>query len=183
MAGAEAIRTDASLSDPTLATGLEIIAARALGDRDEAREAVQETLARALEALRQGRIPSDAPLAAFVYGIARHVIADVHRRRKRLATAAALTHLPSSETSALEQVINAEDATRMERALALLPQGDRELLEWCYLHGEKLSDIATRLGEPAQRVRKRKSRALEKLREITRPGGVGASHPSPGNDF
>jgi DNA-directed RNA polymerase specialized sigma24 family protein len=31
--------------------------------------------------------------------------------------------------------------------------------------GERVSAIAARLGEPAERVRKRKSRALERLRQ------------------
>ena len=42
---------------------------------------VQETLARTIEALHADRVPDHVPLTHFLYGIARHVIADEIRRR------------------------------------------------------------------------------------------------------
>ena len=59
-----------------LRLGLRIMALRALGDPEAAEEAVQETLVRALEALREGRPRDPEKLGAFVRGIARHVIAE-----------------------------------------------------------------------------------------------------------
>ena len=170
---------DAALPDPavarlprTLAGGLEIVAIRALGNSDDARDAVQETLARALDALRDNRIPADVPIEAFVYGIARHVIIDVHRRRVRDRGAVEDTGtLPAPGPSALEALVRAEEREMVSRALASLPNADRQLLEWCFVDGERVSAIAARLGEPAERVRKRKSRALERLRQ-----GLGGGH-------
>ena len=169
--------SDASTFDPTLASlpqvlagGLEIVAARALGDREDARDVVQETLARALAAIRDGRVPPGAPLEAFVYGIARHVIADVLRRRARDNVAAAdPVGLAAPGPSALEALIRAEERALLSRALAVLSASERELLELCFVQGERAAAIAARLGEPADRVRKRKSRALERLRaEVVR---------------
>ena len=68
-----------------LRLGLQIMALRALRDPDAAEEAVQETLVRALEALRDGRPSNPEKLGAFVRGIARHVIADTHRARQSSA--------------------------------------------------------------------------------------------------
>ncbi len=62
-----------------LRAGLEIMALRSLGDREAAEEAAQETLTRAVEASKQGRIKNPEKLGAFVRGIARHVIADMIR--------------------------------------------------------------------------------------------------------
>jgi RNA polymerase sigma factor (sigma-70 family) len=133
---------------------------------------VQETLARALDALRGNRIPVDVPIEAYVYGIARHVITDVQRRRIRDRGAVEDSGtLPAPGPSALEALVRAEEREVVARALASLPDPDRELLEWCFVDGERVSAIAARLGEPAERVRKRKSRALARLRQ-----GLGGGH-------
>ena len=163
----DAPRADAALErlSHLIVGGLEIVAARALGDRDDARDAVQETLARAVEAIRLRRIPPDAPLEAFVYGIARHVIADVQRRRFRERGPVAGPHdVAASAPSPLDILVGDEDLVVLVRALASLPGPERELLERCFVAGERVADIAAELGEPAARVRKRKSRALERLR-------------------
>lgn len=172
---------DRSASDPVMARfpqaiagGLEIVAVRALGDVDEARDAVQETIARALAAIRNDRVPPGVPIEAFVYGIARHVITDVHRRRARDGTPTVdpgAVHAP--DPSPLDALIQREEREMVARALAALPAADRELLERCFVRGERVAAIAEQLGEPADRIRKRKSRALERLRERLRRWGPG----------
>lgn len=143
-----------------------------MGDVDDARDAVQETLARGLEALRGNRVPAGVPIEAFIYGIARHVITDVQRRRVRDRGAVEDPgSLPAPGPSALEALVDAEQRETVARALAAIPTADRELLELCFVDGERVSAIAARLGEPAERVRKRKSRALERLRQ-----GLGGGH-------
>jgi len=164
-------------------TGLELIAHRALSDREDARDAAQETLSRALDAVRQGRVPAGVPLAAFVHGIARHVIADVLRRRLRERGAASgVELLPAPSPSPLDRIIEVEERDRVRGALRQLPAADRELLERCFIHGDRVVDIAARLGEPAERVRKRKSRALERLREML-SAAVGRHIPPPEATF
>lgn len=164
---------DGLLLSESLAAGLRIIALRALGDEDEAADAVQETLARAVEAVREGRVPSDVPLEVFVYGIARHVNADVLRRRARAPVALDVDCVASAEPSPLESLVRNEEIARAQRALARLPRRDRDLLTRCLLHGERLVDIARRLGEPVERLRKRKSRALAKLRDLVEAAAPG----------
>jgi len=159
---------------PTIARGLEIVAVRALRDVDEARDAVQEILARALSAIRTERLPPDVPLEAFVYGIARHVIADVYRRRVRdRAPDMDPSALQASDPSPLEALIQREEREMVVCALAALDAADRDLLERCFVKGERVAAIAAQLGEPADRVRKRKSRALERLRAGLRRSGRG----------
>lgn len=174
----------AGLADlgPTLTRGLTLLALRALGTADDAEEAVQETLARALEAVRAGRVPAGVPLPAFVYGIARHVLADAGRRRKKERTHldSDLTPLAAAQSSPLESLIRQEEQDQVRWALARLPAEDRRLLTRCFLEGESIQDIADRSGLPAVRLRKRKSRALERLRTLLagRFGHASTSQPT-----
>jgi RNA polymerase sigma factor (sigma-70 family) len=165
-----------------LRPGLELLALRTLGSIDASREAVQETLARAVVALANGQ-PSDLDkLPAFVAGIARHVIVDMVRAARRVVPLDALPagDPPSSSADALSALVSAAERSRVRAALALLPAPDRELLRLCYFEGLTPGEIAARLGEPAGRVRKRKSRALERLRLAFRgaPGHDTCSSPT-----
>ena len=158
---------------------LEIVVTRALGDPDDARDAIQEILARALEAIRGGRVPDGLSLAPFVYGIARHVIADALGKRAREADhSGEISAVASPGPSALEELVSRESRLAMRRALDRLPRAERAILERCYVDGERVVDIASRMGEPADRIRKRKSRALQHLREILTRDDAPASHTS-----
>ncbi|UCF18700.1 MAG: sigma-70 family RNA polymerase sigma factor [Gemmatimonadota bacterium] len=162
-------------------SGLRIIAIRALGDEDDAADAVQETLARAVDAVHKGSVPSEAPLPAFVYGIARHVIADTLRRRCREYASPEMDRVVAPDPSPLEQLVQTDEVERVRRALRGLARSDRELLRRCYENGERIVDIAGELGEPPERLRKRKSRALGRLRdrlEEGEPGHVFAGKPT-----
>ncbi len=163
---ASAEQPDGPVIPESLASGLRIVALRALGHEEDAADAVQETLARAIEAVRKDRIPPGVSLPAFVHGIARHVIADVLRRRGREHDGLEPDRLAAAAPSPLDHLVRAEELERVQRALARLPHRDRDLLRRCFVDGERLVDIARDLGEPAERVRKRKSRALERLREM-----------------
>lgn len=150
-----------------LRLGLQMMALRALGDPDAAEEAVQETMVRALEALRDGRLSDPEKLGAFVRGIARHVIADAHRARQRSTPLQAVPEgeLGTSSDDPLTALITAEERNRVRLALTQLSAGDRQILHLSFFEGLTPVEIAQRLGEPALRVRKRKSRALVRLRQ------------------
>ena len=153
---------------PTLTRGLTLIALRALGTSDDAQEAVQEILARAVEAIRAGRVPTEVPLHAFVHGIARHVLSDAKRRRRKegqhLDTE--LTPLAASQPSPLEFLIKQEERDQVSWAFGRLSTQERSLLTHCFVEGETIQSIASRSGFPAERLRKRKSRALKRLRAL-----------------
>jgi RNA polymerase sigma-70 factor (ECF subfamily) len=162
-----------------LRLGLQIMALRALGDPEAAEEAVQETLVRAVQALREGRPSNPENLGAFVHGIARHVIADVHRARKRSAGPHEMLEAGHATTAddPLTSLINTEERDRIRHALTQLSAGDRQILHLSFFEGLTPVEIAGRLGEPAPRIRKRKSRALSRLRRVFL-GGAGTCHES-----
>lgn len=150
-----------------LRLGLQILALRALGDPEAAEEVVQETLVRAVAALRDGRPRDPEKLGAFVRGIARHVIADTLAARRRRAS---LDDLPAADRGSdcenpLTSLISAEQRHHVRQALSQLSASDRQILHLSFFEGLTPVQIAQRLEEPALRIRKRKSRALRRLRE------------------
>ncbi len=151
----------------TLRTGLRLIALRSLSDPDAADEVVQETLARGLTAFEEGRLQNPTKIGAYFRGIARHVIADMLRDRSRTESLAghAETATGHGHTDALAVLISREDKARVVRALAALDPRSRECLTLGFYEGLTPAQIAERLGEPSPRVRKRRSRALQHLRE------------------
>jgi RNA polymerase sigma factor (sigma-70 family) len=144
-----------------LAAGLEIVALRRLGNRDDARDAAQETIARLLARVRSGRLTCEGELAPIAWGIARHVITDMLRERGRGEVG--LTDVSADAPGPLDRLATEEDIRLVRSALSQLQPADRSLLHRCFVDGEKIGKIASALGEPAERLRKRKSRALQRL--------------------
>ncbi len=162
-----------------LRDGIRIMALRALDSVDAAEEVAQETLTRALSALESGRLSNPQSLPAYVHGIARHVIADIHRSRKRTVplgfddgAAPAL-----DGTDALDGLINREQQDRVRAVLEDLSPGDREVLRLSFFDGLTPSQISESQGVPAPTIRKRKSRALEHLRQAFLSGSHAGEGP------
>jgi RNA polymerase sigma-70 factor (ECF subfamily) len=65
----------------------------------------------------------------------------------------------------LEHVLHDEEAARVRSAFALLPAGDRELLELRVVAGLSYEDVAAALGKRPASVRMAQSRALSRLRK------------------
>src|SRR5262245_30917464 len=88
VANAPGLRSDDARSSldsilPGLLDGLRIIAMRRLGDRDDAEDAVQETLARLVASIGAGKVATAEEIRPIAYGIFRHVVADQLRARER----------------------------------------------------------------------------------------------------
>ena len=154
-----------------LAEGLEIVALRRLGNRDDARDATQETIVRLMERLSAGNLGSEAEIGPLAWGIARHVIADMLRARGRNPDV--LVDAVSGTPGPLDQLVTADEVRVVRSALNRLARGDQDLLHRCFVNGEKIGAVAAALGEPAERLRKRKSRALQRLAAAL---GVRSSH-------
>jgi RNA polymerase sigma-70 factor (ECF subfamily) len=166
-----------------LRLGLQIMALHTLGDWDVAEEVAQETLVRALEVLCGSRPTPPENLGAFVRGIARHVIADTCYARRRSIP---LEDMPYKKGGAntqdpLSLLVTEEERGRVRGALLELSPADRDLLHLAFFEGLTPSEIAERIDEPAARIRKRKSRALHRLREaFSGEDGTGNESRPPG---
>lgn len=150
-----------------LRVGLRIMALQALQDSEAAEEAAQETLVRAIEALQKGRLNDRTKLAAFVHGIARNVISEMWRERRRvvlpLDVVDGARHAGSSPDP-LGLVISNEERERVRLALTQLSESDREVLRLSFTERLAPRQIAQRLDESSDTIRQRKSRALDRLR-------------------
>jgi RNA polymerase sigma-70 factor (ECF subfamily) len=147
-----------------LMDGLVIMATRRLGNRDDAFDAAQETIARLLERVQVGAIATEAELVPVAWGIARHVIVDMLRERAR--PNGDVTDVVCSKPGPLEQIVTRDQRKRVREALDQLSDDDRALLRRCFVEGERIGRIAEELGEPPERLRKRKSRALARLAKV-----------------
>ena len=178
----DALTPPRALDLELLRGGLRIIALRALGDPDAAEEAVQETLSRAVIALADGRLADRDKLAAYVAGIARHVCSHMLRDRKHTVSLdgdessgmAPVDPALSTHSDPLEALITAAETKRLRLAFRELPRADQRLLRLCFHDDQTPAEVAAKLDEPPERVRKRKSRALDRLRRAFL--GAEASH-------
>jgi RNA polymerase sigma factor (sigma-70 family) len=163
---------------PAVADGLEIIAHKRLGSREDARDAVQETMVRLLERIRK-KPPAIAEIGPVAYGILRHVIVDMQRAQAR--TVNLVGDAPDPAHDALDALITAEQLSRVRIALRSLAAEDQRLLRRCFVDGARIADIAAELGEAADRLRQRKSRALRRLAVMFRDRDS-VSHPNDDTD-
>src|SRR3954452_6628708 len=146
--------------------GLRAYAARRVGP-DLADDVVSETMAKAVAGL--DRYESGRSFNAWLFGIARHVIGDMGRKRKRWE------RQPPHVTESAEQSpgealeLNAEHAEILD-AFGRLSDRDREVLELRVVAGLTAEQVGAVLGMKPDAVRTAQSRALARLRKL-----VGAS--------
>jgi RNA polymerase sigma-70 factor (ECF subfamily) len=150
------------------AEGVRFLALRALGDAQAAEDVAQETVLRAWrESTERKGEPITDPVA-FIYGIARHVIVDARRSSKRTVALDLVDSFPASERDVLDALVSAEERSRLRTAMRALSRSERALLMMSYVEGMTSAAIAQRLGESAEAIRKRKSRAVQQLRDAFR---------------
>jgi RNA polymerase sigma-70 factor (ECF subfamily) len=155
------------------------LCARLLGDREEARDAAQETFVRAWGGLG-GYDPAN-PFAPWLLRIARNHCIDVLRRRLPAARRVELdapggddgdlrVELPDvAARPADEQLAGAEQASAVAVAVAALPQKYREVVHLFHVEHMSYKDIAATLEVPIGTVMTWLHRARAKLREQMNP--------------
>jgi len=129
--------------------------ARLAGDLSAAEDVVSETF---LAAVRQiGRLdPEGGAVIGWLAGIARHKIADVRRGRLRAATARpdAMTQdaraSPAADPPAAAEA--AETSASVRSVMAAMDDQERLALEWKYIDGLSVREMADRLGRTEKAV-------------------------------
>jgi RNA polymerase sigma-70 factor (ECF subfamily) len=105
----------------------------------------------------------------WVLGIAHHVLSHHWRQRRAqvVPLESAIVVLTGPQRSDPEQVAEARhDAEMLERAIALLPARDQELLQLRYAADLSLREIASVLGIRAVTARVQMHRAMRRLRSL-----------------
>jgi RNA polymerase sigma factor (sigma-70 family) len=136
-----------------------------------AEDVAQEALIRVLRKLLTDA-SSVSDLEGFVCGVARHVIADLQRRESRRTTfdgeklprEAAAGRTPRPPASPQSETL----CRLVEEEMDRLPPSDQRVLRDCFINGFSCAELSRRTAEPAARLRKRKSRAIRRLRKQVR---------------
>ncbi len=132
------------------------ILARVGRDPQVAEELCQEVMSRAMHNITRWR--GDAGLFTWLCQMARNEAIDHWRRRRRRenlevsiddddSAAAAIENLPDDESLRPDEVLSrAELLAEVQRALDRLPANYASALEWKYIEGCSVGEIAARLG-------------------------------------
>ncbi len=148
-------------------------------DRQLAEDISQETLLEAWKSF--GRFDGRCRFSTWLYGILRHRFLKTRERAARRIVAESSSDDPQS-TSQTTSLTNskvaadpaldterAEDAERVRKAVAALPDEHRQVIELRFFADAKLEDIAAALDIPLGTVKSRLHNGLEKLRQLNLP--------------
>ena len=130
---------------------------------DRADDLVQDTLVRALSKLHLWQPGTD--LRAWLFTIMHHQFVNSVRREARERTTVDIDHVSSTLTATTDPT-GRRQLIELDRALALLPNEQREVILLVGLEGLPYESIAQILGVPLGTVRSRLSRGRERLREL-----------------
>lgn len=140
------------------------IAARSLGDSEEAKDVAQQVFIGAWRG-RDGYRPDRGSLPAWLAGIARNKIADALTQRTRRRDVEAAASATAELSPAQESTTNAvADRLLVLDGLAGLPQPQQLILRMAFFEDLTQSQIAERTGLPLGTVKTHTRRGLIKLR-------------------
>ena len=109
---------------------------------------------------------------SWIMSVAHHRVIDVIRSRRRTASVTdpegydTLERLPSGGASVETQVERNLDRERIGRALATLPDSQREVIVLAYFEGFSQSEMAELLSLPLGTIKTRVRLAMQKLRTV-----------------
>ena len=126
----------------------------------------QDTLVEAWRSL--ARFDSRCKFSTWLYGILRHrfLKGRRHQNAARLSAPDALGQVPCTAYAPDRSAEASEDAQRVRRAVASLPEEHRLVVELRFFADATLDEIAAALGCPLGTVKSRLHHALAKLRQM-----------------
>lgn len=140
-----------------------------LGNTHDAEDVTEQTFVRAFEAIGRYRV-TDVPFAAWLFRIARNLVADQFRRRGRLATVDFddAVQLATPEREPHDEVALRLDAGMLYRAIGRLTEAQRNVVLMKFFGGRSNAEIAAALKKNEGSVKSLQHRALAALARILR---------------
>jgi RNA polymerase sigma-70 factor (ECF subfamily) len=138
------------------------VAWRMLGNREDARDAAQETYVRVYRHLAGFHAGQD--LMGWIYRIAVNVCRDAARRRRRSPIVARQAPEPAERARAEEELLREERRSSVRNALAALSPKERAALILRDLEGLTSEEVARILGSRPGTVRAQIAAARTKIR-------------------
>ena len=136
---------------------------RRLYDDQAAEDAVSETMTRALRTI-DGFSWRGSGFDGWLYGIARNVVYEFGRSRRRHAGGIDADQRPATDRTPEEHLVAVDESDAVRSAFNRLDDDERELLE-LRIHAGLSSEAAGRiLGKQPGAVRMAQARALQRLR-------------------
>lgn len=132
-------------------------------EADEAREAVSETMARAVAGMG-AFTPTGHGFEGWLFGICRHVVLDAQRAAGRRGYGPPPGDGTSTDPEPGDRLVRGEEHAAVRAAFARLGEADRELLELRVVAGLTAEETARVLGRRPGAVRTAQARALARLR-------------------
>ena len=136
------------------------LALRRIGDRGRAEDATQDAFVAVWRSARTYD-PARGNGASWLYAVARNAITD--RLRRTPEPAAEPLDTPSDEPGPPDEAEASWTAWRVHRALEILPEHERPVIELAYWGGLSQSEISDRLEIPLGTVKTRTRSALARL--------------------
>jgi len=134
-----------------------------VGTNQVAEDLTAETFLRVLEAIRQGK--GGRNMQAWVFGIARHVVANHYRRRRRIFPLEAAYDVAADGPTLAEITDEQLKLERVAAALAALAPDRAEALALRIFGGLSTIEVAETLGKSPQAVKMLVYRAVQDLQE------------------
>lgn len=128
-------------------------------------DVVSETMTRAVAGI-VGYRPSTAGVEGWIFGIARHVVADYHRRVGRERRRPVIAADPHDVALPGDAVLVADEHALLRSRFEQLSERDREVLELRFVAELSTEETAEALGRRPGAIRTAQSRALERLRQL-----------------
>jgi RNA polymerase sigma-70 factor (ECF subfamily) len=155
----------AAAADERLQAAILAQVAPRLRERLDPAELRQEVLAQALASIASFEDRGEGSFAAWLCGIARHVVLGALRRSREHEPLEIVADLAVNDASPSHGLRQAERFARLEAAFERLRPEHREVLRLARIEGLAAKDIAARTGRTPQAVRQLLCRALKALRE------------------
>lgn len=150
------------------------VALRILRDRSEAEDVLHDAFVAVRERAEQ-YAPERGSVIAWLVTLVRNLSIDRTRRRVRRGELArdVVAHEPPPSGRDPERLTSeAEGRHKVRRALATLPEAQRQTLEIAFFEGLSYPEIAEREGVPLGTIKSRAARALAALRDALAQEGV-----------